>query len=242
MPKDGNQKNRIIHCLIPARKGSKGIKDKNIKLLNGKPLMAYSIEIANKTEYINKIILTTDSEEYARIGREYGADTPFIRPSNISDDLSLDIEFMNHYLNFCKENNLEIPDAILHLRPTFPCRKLEQLNNFIKNFLDNWENYDSSRSVILSSKSPYKMYQIFDDYLVPLYEEVNGMKEPYNQPRQVLPKIYLHNGCYDIIKTQCLLENSMSGNRILPYVMEENDNIDIDDMKDLERAKVRIEL
>ena len=85
-----------ILCLIPARSGSKGIKHKNIRNLSGKPLMAWSIEQAKNSKHSMRIIVTTDSEEYAKIARDYGAETPFLRPSKISQDLSTDLEFIKH--------------------------------------------------------------------------------------------------------------------------------------------------
>ena len=228
----------IIHCLIPARQGSKGIPNKNIRLLHNKPLIAYSIELAIQSSYLQKVIVTTDSLQYSQIAQEYGAEVPFLRPVEISQDYSTDIEFMNHYLEWLQNNNQKLPDAILHLRPTFPFRKLIDLNRFIEKFIENWEHYDSGRSVISSNKSPYKMYQILDDDLVPLYHCVNDLIEPYNQPRQRLPEIFLHNGCYDIVKTNVILDQkSISGERIMPYMMLEEDNLDIDTVLDFEKAE-----
>lgn len=230
--------NKSIHCLIPARSGSKGIPDKNIQLLDGKPLIAHSIEIALQSKYINHVVVTTDSSEYAQIAQEYGAEVPFLRPSDISQDHSTDIEFMRHYLSYLKKEQIPIPDAILHLRPTFPNRRLSDLERAIETFLDFWDEYDSLRSVIPSPKSPYKMYHIIDNYLIPLYGRVNNQLEPYNLGRQLLPPTYLHNGCYDIVKTSVIENNSSSGIRILPFLME--DNIDIDTPKDLENARQAI--
>ena len=86
-----------ILCIIPARSGSKGIPHKNIKNLCGKPLLSWSIEQAQKSKHYMRIIVTTDSEEYAEIARKYGAETPFIRPKEISQDLSTDLEFIQHH-------------------------------------------------------------------------------------------------------------------------------------------------
>jgi CMP-N,N'-diacetyllegionaminic acid synthase len=233
-----------IHCLIPARKGSKSIPDKNIRLLNGKPLIAYSIELALQCHYVEKVVVSTDSEEYKKIAIEYGAEVPFLRPQEIAQDLSTDWEFMEHYLGWLDKSGQEKPELILHLRATFPKRELKELNEFVGNFLGVLGKYDSSRSVILMEKSPYKMYRIIEEsdsnILRPLYDEVDGIKEVYNSPRQILPKVYLHNGCYDIVKTATILNGSVSGSKILPYVMKETEDVDIDEPKDWVKAEVRL--
>ena len=228
----------IIHCIIPARQGSKGIPNKNIQLLHNKPLIAYSIQLAIQSSYLQKVIVSTDSIQYSLIAQKYGAETPFLRPTEISQDHSTDIEFMEHYLKWLQNNNHKLPDAILHLRPTFPFRKLKDLNNFIEKFIKKWDQYDSGRSVISSNKSPYKMYKISDNELIPLYYKVDDLIEPYNYPRQKLPETFLHNGCYDIVKTEVILkQKSISGKRIMPFKMSDEDNLDIDTIGDLQKAK-----
>ena len=222
-----------ILCIIPARSGSKGIKNKNIMNFNGKPLLAWSIEQAQKCDYKMKIILSTDNQEYADIAIKYGAEVPFLRPSNISDDLSSDFEFINHCVNWLKNNENYTCDIILQLRPTSPTRKIEDINKAVKLFIKNRDKFDSLRSVIPFEKSPFKMYSINNDEIKPLFNEVNGIKEPYNQPRQILPQCYLHNGYIDILNTSILNENTISGKNILPFIMEQNDNLDIDVIQDL---------
>lgn len=231
-----------ILCLIPARCGSKGIPDKNIKILDGKPLMAHSIYQAEKSRFRDhmRIIVTTDSEKYATIAQAYGAECPFLRPSSISQDLSTDLEFMKHAVQWLSENENYNPDIILQLRPTQPRRKVEDIDSCLEKFIQNFECYDSLRTVVEFDKSPYKMYRIINDNdLVPLFNSVDSIKnEPFNQCRQFLPKTYLHNGYIDILKTSLLEENKISGNRILPYVMEKSDTIDIDNNDDWKKAEI----
>jgi CMP-N-acetylneuraminic acid synthetase len=222
-----------ILCIIPARSGSKGIKNKNIMNFNGKPLLTWSIEQAQKCNYKMKIIVSTDSQEYADIAIKYGAEVPFLRPSNISDDLSTDYEFINHCMNWLKTNDNYTCDIILQLRPTSPTRNVEDINKALKLFIKNRDKFDSLRSVIPFEKSPFKMYSINNDVLKPLFNEVNGIKEPYNQPRQILPQCYLHNGYIDILNTSILNENTISGKNILSFIMEESNNMDIDLVSDL---------
>ena len=227
--------NTKILCIIPARSGSKGIVDKNIMDFKGKPLLSWSIEHAQQSKYSKniKIIVSTDSEKYAEISKQYGAEVPFLRPKNISGDTSSDFECIKHCVDWLKENENYEPDIILHLRPTQPCRKIEHVNLAIETFINNRGKYDSLRSVIPVEKSPYKMYSINNDELKPLFCEVNNIKEPYNQARQLLPQCYLHNGYIDILNTDILTNNTISGNKIYPFVMDMDNNIDIDEEKDI---------
>lgn len=224
-----------ILCIIPARSGSKGLPDKNIMDFKGKPLLSWSIEHAQQSKYSNniKIIVSTDSEKYAEISKQYGAESPFIRPENISGDISTDFECIKHCVDWLKENENYEPDIILHLRPTQPCRRVEHLNKAIETFIINRDKYDSLRSVIPIEKSPYKMYSINNKELTPLFNEVNNIKEPYNQARQLLPQCYLHNGYIDILNVDILKNDTISGSRIYAFVMDMDNNIDIDEKKDI---------
>lgn len=221
-----------ILCLIPARSGSKGIKDKNIKLLNDKPLIAWTIEQAIKSKYKMKIIVSTDSEEYAKVAKEWGAEVPFLRPKEISKDLSTDIEFIKHSINWLEEYENYKPDIIIQLRPTSPMRKVEDIDKTLEIFIKNYNDYDSLRTVYEIDKTPYKMYQIDDNKLKPLLPDFNNLKEPFNCCRQIFPKTYLHNGYIDILKPNLLNDDMISGNKIYPYQMSSCDNIDLDTEKD----------
>lgn len=228
-----------ILCLIPARSGSKSLPHKNIKQFQGKPLLAHSIEQAKQSKYYMKIVVSTDSIEYAKIAKEYGAEAPFLRPENISHDVSTDLECIQHALRWLYKHEKYKPDIILHLRPTQPLRKVLDIDKTLELFLKNFEAYDSLRSVIEFEKSPYKMYRINTNKntLEPLFKEVNGIKEPFNQCRQILPTTYLHNGYIDIIKTETIYKGYVSGERILPYIMNKSDTIDIDTWEDWIKAE-----
>ena len=229
-----------ILCIIPARSGSKGIINKNIKLFNNKPLLAWSIIQAQKSDYKMRIIVSTDSKEYANIANKYGAETPFLRPSEISQDLSTDYECIKHCLDWINENEDYKPEIVLQLRPTQPLRKIKTINKCLKLFIKNKDNYDSLRTVVECEKSPYKMYNIINNKLNPLFSEINNIKEPYNQCRQILPKTYLHNGYIDIFNVNIIKNNTISGTNIYPYVMNINDVIDIDYDKDWIDAENKI--
>ena len=178
-------------------------------------------------------LIICDSKEYKDIAEKYGARCPFIRPKNISGDLSTDYEFIKHYVQWTQIHEpKEIPHLIIQLRPTYPNRKLEQLNEMIEIMIKNQE-YTSLRTVIPNSKSPYKMYLNENNVLKPLFNDINGLKEPYNLCRQDLPTTYLHNGCVDIIRFSSFIkENSITGSKIYPYIMDENETNDIDTIDD----------
>ena len=222
-----------ILCIIPARSGSKGIIDKNIIDYNGKPLLAWSIIQAKNSKYKMKIIVSTDSEKYKKIALEYGAEVPFLRPPEISQDLSTDFEYINHCVKWLEKNENYKSDIILQLRPTSPNRSIQCIDSCLDLFIQNRSDYDSLRSVIPIDKSPFKMYKIANHHLLPLFRSIDDINEPYNQARQILPKCYLHNGYVDILNTNILQNNTISGNKILPYLMNEEDNLDIDIPKDL---------
>jgi CMP-N,N'-diacetyllegionaminic acid synthase len=221
-----------IVALIPARGGSKGIPRKNIKLYRGLPLIAHSIMQAKSIDLIHDVIVSTDDVEIAKIAIEYGASVPFMRPVEYAQDDSLDIDAFRHYLRTTDTK----PDIIIHIRPTYPNRALNIISDCINKFIDNYDNYDSLRTVVKCNKSPYKMYNVEENELVPLYKKVehNGIiiNEPYNNCRQYLPEVYLHNGYIDIVKRTVIENGSMSGNNIYPYVMNETEINDIDTIND----------
>ena len=240
-----------IVCLIPARGGSKGIPDKNIKLLNGKPLIAYSIDTSLESKFINETIVSTDSNKIAYISKQYGANVPFTRPSEISQDDSLDIDFIRHYMKWAKDTGSKIPDIIIQLRPTYPIRNTDFLDNCIQTFINNYEKYDSLRTVVKLDKSAFKMYHI-DDHsdesttekkLIPVIpaHEYMFLKEPHNMCRQNLPSTYLHNGCIDIFKTSILTRNTISGRNIYPIIMNKDEQYDIDTIEDWKKTEKRLQ-
>lgn len=232
-----------ITAIIPARGGSKGIPQKNIKLLNNKPLIAYSIEQAMNSKYINEIIVTTDDENIAKVAKTYGANVPYLRPKEISGDLAIDYEFIKFHLDWCEQNGDKMPDLIIQLRPTYPLRKVEILDNCIEKMMSNINHYDSLRTIVPNEKTPYKMYTLSNNgnLLLPLFDEICGIREPFNQPRQILPQTYLHNGYIDIIRVESFLElDSITGKNICPYILPKEEIFDIDTMDDWDRVEKMI--
>lgn len=227
---------KVIHALIPARGGSKSIPRKNVRIYKDIPLLVHSIKLAKTSEHIDEVVVSTDDEEIKRIALENGAYVPFLRPKDISGDFSTDHECFLHYLRWLKFAQKEMPDILIHLRPTYPERSLTLLNDTISKFLQIRNEYTSLRTVVPLEKTPFKTYIVDNNVLVPLFPRFKNIKEPYNQVRQILPQTYHHNGCIDITNTHVVLNGSMTGSRIYPYIMEEHETLDIDTEKDWDRS------
>lgn len=220
-----------VISVITARSGSKSIKNKNIKKFYGHPLLAHTIHQSIKSKFVNRTILSTDSKRYAKIAIKYGAEVPFLRSKKNSGDKSNDIDTFREVLKKLKKN--ELPDVILHLRPTTPLRKKNEIDKAIKLFVSS--NCDSLRSVSLSEKNLFKSWFIFNNCLKPLYSG-KIFKEPWNMGRQQLPNTYYHNGSIDIFWRKTLIKkNSLSGKKIYPFIQKEF--LDLDTEKDFNRLK-----
>jgi N-acylneuraminate cytidylyltransferase len=187
-----------VIALIPARSGSKGIPDKNIQLFGGIPLIAFSIAIAKKSKLIDRVIVSTDSQKYAEIALEYGAEVPFIRPTSISGDNSSDIEFINHAISWLEENESFVPNFIAHLRPTTPIRDFEIVDDAIRGFVES--DYSALRSCHKMSESSFKTFEIENNKLKCVFNGSFDI-EIANHARQAYPETYNANGYIDIIRT-----------------------------------------
>jgi acylneuraminate cytidylyltransferase len=226
-----------VLAVIPARSGSKSVIDKNIRLINGKPMIAYSIEHGLKSPSIDRVIVSTDSEIYAAIAKQYGAEVPFIRPAEYATDTALDLDVFKHALSYLKESENYVPDIVVQLRPTYPIRKIQDIENMIKYLKEN-PKVDSVRCIAPANEIPYKMWFMDENNILsPVMKEIS---ECYNMPRQQLPKVYYQNACIDVFRTSVVTQkNSMTGNVIAGYMMEEN--YDIDTEEDFIRVCKRME-
>lgn len=221
---------------IPARSSSKRIPKKNIKPLAGKPLIAYTIEAAKKSKYINRIVVSTDSEEIASVAKEYGAEVPFLRPKSISKNNSTEMEFFKHALDWFLTNEDYEPDLIVLLYPTSPFRKPESIDRAIEEMLKHPEA-DSLRSVKLCSEHPYKMWVIEDGYLKPFVKAKNY--NLHTLSHHLLPTVYIQNASIYITKPPTIKnKKSPTGNIIIPFIMEEMESVDINSPRDFIFAEI----
>lgn len=230
-----------ILAIIPARGGSKAVKKKNIKPLGGKPLLYYTVSEALKSSHITRVVLSTDAEDIAACGRDLGVEVPFLRPPELAQDHVQDLPVFEHALRFLAEREGYRPDAVAHLRPTAPLRTAKHIDEAIGTLLAD-PSADSVRSVTEAPKHPYKMWKVEGGGLTPFIpKSFHGLHEAYNYPRQKLPKAYIQNGSIDVMWARTILEKgSMSGERILAYVMEEADSVNIDTELDFELAARRL--
>jgi len=214
-----------VLAVIPARSGSKGISHKNIRPFQGLPLLAHSVIQARESALITRVILSTDTAEYARIGREYGAEVPFLRPALISGDLSTDLEVFVHALEWLEREEGYQPEICVHLRPTYPLRRVADIDAMIRILLDH-PHLHSARSVVAASETPFKMW--FRDASGVLQPVVPGpIPDAHSLPRQMLPPVFLQNACIDVIRSQVIRERrSMTGDRVYGYLMDANFDID----------------
>lgn len=194
--------------------------------------MAYSIEHAIQARLVNRVLVSTDSPEYVDIAREYGAEVPFLRPSEISGDDALDIETFKHALDYLDKHERYRPDIVVQLRPTYPIRDINDIDNMIALLINNTA-VDSIRCITPATETPYKMWREEEGRIYPL---LNDIGEAYNMPRQKLPTIYMQNACIDVVRSCIIIkEHSMSGKKIMGYKMDNNFDIDTED--DFQKAE-----
>ena len=165
--------------------------------------MAHSIDQAIQSQKVTRVIVSADSETYAAIARNYGAETPFLRPRAIAGDLSTDLEVFHHALRWLEEHEGYRPDLCVHLRPTYPTRQVEDIDRAIEILLED-PNFDSVRSVVESPETPYKIWFMEKSgSLSPVLP--SDLHEPYNLARQSLPATYLQNACVDVVRSRVIL-------------------------------------
>lgn len=227
-----------VLALIPARGGSKGIPRKNIKKLAGHPLIAYSIIVGLLAESVDRTLVTTDDPEIADIAREYGADVPFLRPVDLAGDDTRDLPVFQHALSWLKKQEGYQPDLVVQLRPTSPFRPPALIDQAVNVLLEN-PQATSVRGVVSSKQNPYKMWMVQENgKMLPIIGI--DQPEPYNMPRQELPKTFWQTGHIDVIRTETILKGSMSGEQIYSCQIDPLFSVDLDNLLDWQRAESQI--
>lgn len=210
-----------VIAVIPARGGSKSIPRKNLKILNGHPLIAYSISTAHESNIIDQVYVSTEDSEIMSVAKSYGAQV-IERPRILATDNSRDGELLEHLIDSLK-SELDDEDVIVYLRPTHPIRNPKTVDHAIEIFNEN-KQFDSLRSMKLSIEIPYKMFQIVDGNIAkPLFDRVdNGVMEPINAPRQQLPVAYSGDAYVDIFRVRTIKDfGNTTGQKILPFLVTE---------------------
>ena len=205
-------------ALIPARSGSKGIKDKNIVKIGGRVLLEWSIQACKRSKHIDEIIITTDSKEYAELALNLGASVPFLRPKEISTDYSTDYEFIEHFLNWQKDNGKQ-SELIAHIRPTTPFRDPKIIDEAIEYYLSSKINPTSLRSVHPMAESAYKTFEISNLGTLSCVGTNDPELDKANEARQSFPETYVANGYIDILSREFIQRNKkIHGDKVLPFI------------------------
>jgi N-acylneuraminate cytidylyltransferase/CMP-N,N'-diacetyllegionaminic acid synthase len=221
--------NDKVLAIIPARAGSKGLPGKNIKMIAGKPLIAWTIEEALKSKIVDKVIVSTDSELIAEIAREYGVEIPFIRPPELATDTAKGIDVIKHAIKFFDNEY----DIVIVLQPTSPLRKLENIENaFI-----SYKKLNAKAIVsVCELEHPIQWVGVLPEGLC--MAEFSSVKSK-NKNRQELKKHYRYNGAIYIADVSYLLQNNgFLGEETYAYIMKSDVSIDIDNLLDFKFAEL----
>lgn len=230
-----------IWAIIPARSGSKNLRNKNIVLLNKKPLFAYTIESALKCKMFEKVFVLTDSHRYANIAKKFGAEIPFIRPKRISKDKSTDNDLYIYMLKYFEKKKIEMPNFFAHLSPVVPVRKNKIIEKGIRFFFKKKKSdFQTMRSVSEMVQPAYKMTRIINGKLCSIKNKDFDLNK-LNKPRQSYEKTYIPNGLIDIISKKNLkLNKTTHYKKTIPFIVDQM-YVDIDDKTDLLYAKYLFE-
>jgi len=224
------QSNLTFLAIVPARGGSKGLPGKNIADLAGKPLIAWSIEAGQKSKYINKVVVSSDSDEILEIAQDFGAQ-PLKRPDKLASDTAASEPVIAHALVSLLQAG-ERYDYIVLLQPTSPLRNFEDIDNAIETMLR--QKADALISVYEPPHTPYKAFkQNTQGYLEGLIDSETPFKR-----RQDLPKVYMPNGAIYIVNSEKFMKTGkLFTDKTIPYVMSIQRSADIDTLEDLQKIR-----
>lgn len=220
--------------IVGARSGSKGVPNKNISLLAGKPLMAWIIEAARVSKHINRLIVSTDSEEYAVIARRYGAEVPFLRPEQFAVDNSPELEYVKHALDWLKTNESYIPDIIVRMMPTVPLQTAEDIDLCIEELFKD-EHAHSAVVIAEARQHPSKALKLIDDgkggKLLVTYNTESG-REVTPIARQNYEKAYFRANVIACRLNTIYETNSLTGDVVRYHIIPQERAVDIDSLAD----------
>lgn len=222
-------------AIIPARSGSKGLKDKNVKLLNGKPLLAYTIEAAKESGIFDEIMVSTDSEKYAEIARRWGASVPFLRDQELSNDTVSSWDVVKDVVGRYNDLGFELGMVAL-LQPTSPLRTSSDIIEGYKVMREKDANFVVA--VCEMDHSPLWANKLPEDHSM-----VNFIRsEAVKMPRQSIPTYYRINGALYIVKVDYLMETTdIYAEKSFATIMSKENSIDIDDLLDFNLASLILE-
>lgn len=206
-----------VVALIPARSGSKGVPHKNIKKLGGHPLIEWSIKACLKSRLIDRVIVSTDSQEYADLAVKLGAEAPFLRPAEIAGDRSTDFDFVVHALDWFASHGGE-PEFLVHMRPTTPYRAPALIDQAIEAFREE-TRASALRSVHEMSESAYKTFEIAPAGQLKRLGADNTSLDAANNARQQFPSTYQANGYVDVLSSRFVRSHGLiHGDWVMPFI------------------------
>jgi N-acylneuraminate cytidylyltransferase len=220
-------------AFVPARAGSKRVRNKNVRVLGGHPLIAYTIAAARASGVFASVIVSTDSELIADIGRHYGAEAPFLRPVEYATETSPDIDWLRYTVRQLRAAGRPL-QAFSILRPTSPFRKPETIRRAWRQFLSH-TNIDSLRAVERCAQHPYKMWEVDGERMKPFVKDTprDGGPAWHSRPYQALPPVYAQNASLEIAWTRVVTDqDSISGNSIAPFLTQGDEGFDINQPED----------
>lgn len=227
---------KSVIALIPARSGSKRVPDKNIRLLSGHPLLAYTIRAALDSGIFSEVVLSTDSEKYAEIGKYYGASVPFLRPVAFAGDSSPDYEWIKHVLEHFRLQG-KVFDCYSILRPTSPFRQSQTIQRAWEEFTKAG-HIDSLRAVEKCKQHPGKMWVVRNTKMFPLLPFTLNNHPWHSNQTQFLPEVYVQNASLEIAYSKVVFEgNTIAGEVVIPFFSKEYEGFDINSQEDWSLAE-----
>ena len=223
--------------VIPARGGSKSVPRKNLKLLGGKPLIAWTIEAARAASELDRCVVSTDDEEIAEVARAHGADVPFLRPAEYALDSTPDLPVFQHALHWLAEHEGYRPDLVVHLRPTLPFREAWQIDEVVRLLRET--GADCVKSVYKEEHHPHKMWRMRPDGKLGPYEDTPLWRRlGPDCPRQILEPAYWSAGLVDAFRREVVERGSTIGEVVVPYLVDPEPCVDLDTEHDFVIAEV----
>jgi N-acylneuraminate cytidylyltransferase len=217
-----------VVALIPARSGSKRVPHKNVRMLAGHPIIAYTIRTAVESGLFDAVVCSTDSEDYAQIARHYGAEVPFLRPAEMSGDTSPDIEWIEYTLGRLGLRGSSY-DAFCILRPTSPFRGTDTLRRAWETFLAA-EGVDSLRAIEKCRQHPGKMWVVRNNRMLPLLPLTPAAQPWHSSQTAGLPEVYAQNASLEIAWTRVVTtDRTIAGSSIVPFFTQGHEGLDIND-------------
>lgn len=220
--------------IVGIRSGSKGVPHKNIKLLAGKPLVGWILDEAKKSKYINRLVVSTDSKEYAAVAKNHGAETPFLRPKELAEDKSPEFEYVKHALKWLRENENYEPDIVVRMMATVPLQRVEDIDGAIEKLVNN---PDANSAVVIAEarQHPLKALKLVDDgkgskKLVTYFTESGREVTPI--ARQNYEKAYFRANIIACRVSTIYETNSLTGDHVLYHIIPQERAVDIDNHVD----------